>query len=271
MADQSDVETALVALASAALYPNGTAAASVCGATCRVFRGWPNSAALEADLAAGAVNVSVFPVGGTERLTTRYPDAWQTLPAPALSLTVTTAANVATFAGSGAEGQLAGVAAGGQSWVYQVQDRDGADLVAASLAALISPDALVQVSGAQLTMPAVPALIARVVANVPAIREVRRQMQEFRLSCWCPDYATRDAVAGAIDAAFAPLAFIDLADGTQGRLLFRGSVANDDNQAAGLYRRDLLYGVEYATTATAAQPEMLFGYGDVNAIARYIS
>jgi hypothetical protein len=34
MADQSDVETALVALVSAALYPNGTSADSVPGPVC---------------------------------------------------------------------------------------------------------------------------------------------------------------------------------------------------------------------------------------------
>ncbi len=43
MADQSDVETALVALASAALYPNGTEAASVPGVNCRIYRGWPRA------------------------------------------------------------------------------------------------------------------------------------------------------------------------------------------------------------------------------------
>ena len=61
MADQSDVEKALVNVVSAALYPSGTAAASVPGPDCRIYRGWPNSAALDADLAAGNINVTVFP------------------------------------------------------------------------------------------------------------------------------------------------------------------------------------------------------------------
>ena len=64
MADQSDVEIALVSVVSAALYPNGTDEASVPGPDCRIYRGWPNSAALDADLAAGKINVTVFPGGG---------------------------------------------------------------------------------------------------------------------------------------------------------------------------------------------------------------
>lgn len=64
MADQADVETALVQIASAALYPQGTTGPSICGTLCRVYRGWPTPAGLDADLAAGAVNVSVYPVDG---------------------------------------------------------------------------------------------------------------------------------------------------------------------------------------------------------------
>ena len=62
MADESDVETALVALSSAALYPNGANSPSVPGPDCRIYRGWPNSAALDADLTAGRINVTVFAV-----------------------------------------------------------------------------------------------------------------------------------------------------------------------------------------------------------------
>ena len=66
---------------------------------------------------------------------------------------------------------------------------------------------------------------------------------------WCPDPAVRDTVAGAIDTALASLRFIALPDGTQGRLIYAGGADFDQSQDAALYRRDLLYGVEYATTS----------------------
>ena len=73
MADQSDVENALVNLVSAALYPNGTDEVSVPGPDCRVYRGWPNSAALDTDLAAGKINIRSFPAAapGAPRRATR--------------------------------------------------------------------------------------------------------------------------------------------------------------------------------------------------------
>ena len=82
MADQSDVEDALVTVVSAALYPTGTDDTSVPGPDCRIYRGWPNSAALDADLAAGKINVTVFPIGATGRTTTRYSEQWMGACAP---------------------------------------------------------------------------------------------------------------------------------------------------------------------------------------------
>src|SRR5690242_4735388 len=108
MADQSDVEDALVELVSAALYPNGTSAGSVPGPDCRVYRGWPNSAALDADLAAGRVNVTVFPGSGTGRTTTRYPQQWAGPPATP-SLTAMVSGTSVTFSGKADVGQIAGI------------------------------------------------------------------------------------------------------------------------------------------------------------------
>ena len=61
MADQSDVEAVLVGLVGAAVYPEGVSAPSVLGRVCRVYRGWPTGALLDRDLAAGHVNITVFP------------------------------------------------------------------------------------------------------------------------------------------------------------------------------------------------------------------
>ena len=60
MADISDVENALVAAISAALYPNGAGGASAAGLPCRIYRGWPNGRALDDDLAGGVASVTIF-------------------------------------------------------------------------------------------------------------------------------------------------------------------------------------------------------------------
>ncbi|MEO8716069.1 MAG: hypothetical protein ABI369_13750 [Acetobacteraceae bacterium] len=264
MADQSDVEAAFVALGSAALYPNGTTAASVPGPGCRIYRGWPNAAGLDSDLRAGIVNVTVFTAVGAGRVTTRYQQEWvagSTVP----TLTAIQSGQTVSFGGSADPGQLAGVLVDGRTYPYRTQPGDTPAAVAANLAALARVDQIVQLSAATLTIPSASRLLSRVVADAPAQKEVRRQTQTFRVTCWCPTPGTRDAAAVAIDQALAEVAFIDLPDGTQGHLTYAGTTVFDQSQDALLYRRDLLYSVEYPTILSAMQPVMLFGEIEINA------
>ena len=71
MANQADVEAALVRLATNALYPNGPDQCSALGTTFRIYRGWPQAAGLVADLAEQCVNISVFSVAGSHRKCTQ--------------------------------------------------------------------------------------------------------------------------------------------------------------------------------------------------------
>lgn len=265
MADQADVETALTALASAALYPNGPDSASVPGPDCRIYRGWPNAAALDTDLRAGKVNVTIYPAPGVGRVTTRYVQEWVGVPsAPALNAQVAGAS--ITFGGQAATGQVAGLAIDGVTYAYRVQAGDTPALVAANLAVLVRADRMATLSGTTLTIPGAGELLARVAADAPAQQEARRQVQSFRVTCWCPTPQIRDATAGAVDLAVAPLRFLDLGDGSQGRLIYGGTTVFDQSQDALLYRRDLFYSVEYATVLTAVQPTLLFGDLKVNAV-----
>lgn len=264
MADQADVETALVAAIAAAIYPNGATAASVLGqsaATCRVYRGWPATASLNADLADGIVNVSVFP-SGPPRNTTRYPAQWTVTAAVAPTLSIVVRHNIVTFTGTPAAGQMAGVAVDGTTFVYLVQPGDTAALIAASLAAQITAAGyFVQNSNAILAVPGAASLLARIEQAQSAFRETRRQMQPFRVSCWCPDPYLRDLTARTIDGAMANTSFLSLADGTSARITLEGGATIDQMENAHLYRRDLIYSADYATILTAAQPAMVFGTG----------
>jgi hypothetical protein len=263
MADQSDVETALVALVSAAVYPTGTDSNSVPGPVCRIYRGWPKAAALNADLAAGRINITVFPASPAVRNTTRYPDQWATT-AVVPSLTVTVAGITVTFGGTASIGQLAGVRVDGQAYPYRTTATDTPASVAANIAALARANGIVTLSQASLTFQGAGEVLARVVADASGSMEVPRQIQSFRIICWCSTPLLRDATASAIDVSLAAMRFITLADGTAARLVFSGTATFDQSQDAILYRRDLIYSVEYATTVTALLPSMLFGSLDLN-------
>ena len=258
MADQSDVENVLVTLVAAALYPAGAGGPSVPGPDCRIYRGWPKSAALDADLSAGRVNVTIFPQGEAGHNTTRYMPEWTgTLPEPTMTVQVT--GNSVSFAGTADPALLVGILADGKTYVYQTLAGDTLALIAANLAGLLRSDMVVQLAGAAFTVPGVSVLVARVVSSASMQQEVRRQQQGFRISCWCPSPAVRDSVAATIDSVLAALCFTSMPDGSQARVRYAGTLVFDQSEDALLYRRDLLYDVEYSTTVNATQPTMLFG------------
>jgi hypothetical protein len=257
MASQADAEIALALLAATTLYPNGLAGASAVTATVRIFRGWPNAAALDADLAAGRVNVTIFPVPGATRVTTRFPVTPVANPATP-TLTVSVAGNTATFSGTALAGQLAGLLVDGKPYVYRTATGDTPELVAAILTAAVNANRPALCSGASIFTPGtVPT--ARTAADATVTTELRRQVQTFRITAWCPTPDLRDATCGALDRAFAATPFLTLSDGSAARLTFISTTTFDQSQDASLYRRDLLYAVEFPTTLVATQPSMLFG------------
>lgn len=264
MADQSDVETTLVNLVVGALYPNGTDVPGVTSAICKVYRGWPASSALDQDLANGVINVTVFPAGEPGHNTTRYAPRWiQGIQQVTLSVSVVDTS--VTFQGVADAQQLAGVLVDKVPYVYVVQATDTPQTIAANLAALIRADWIVNLSGATLVIPGASLIEARTAAAATATQEARRQRQCFRITCWCPDPGSRDTCAAAVDQFMAGLAFISLPDSTQGHLRYRGTLVFDQSQDALLYRRDLLYDIEYATIVTSTLPSMLFGQLVLNA------
>ena len=270
MADQSDVETALVKMVSAALYPNGTSAASSPGPDCRIYRGWPNSVALDADLAAGKINVTIFPGGGTCHTTTRYAEQWTGAPAQP-TLTVAVDGTSVSFAGTANVGHVAGILVDGTSYAYRTQAGDTPQSVAANLASLARGDSIVHLSNSTLTIAGAGNLLARVVADASVHQEVRRQEQGFRVTCWCPTPTARDVVATAVDQALSTQRFIALSDGTSGRLTYAGNTVYDQSQNARLYRRDLTYNVEYPTIVSNTLPSVRRSAAEFCAHYRMIS
>jgi hypothetical protein len=259
MADESDVETTIATLVTGLVYPLGISAPSVLGPLVRIYRGWPNPTALNADLAAGVINVSLFPDPSQHRITTRYIDP-PTAAAPITpSLTVSVTANTATFAGMAALGQLAGLLVDNTAVVHRTVASDTPEQVAATLATYLRASRIVQLNGTSITIPNAGLVIGRVVADQQTQTETRRQQQGIRLSCWCPTPTIRDQTAILIDAGLSQQTFLTLPDGTTARLCETGTRVFDQSQNANLYRRDLLLSAEYATTITTPLPAMIFG------------
>lgn len=265
MPDRSDVEQVLAALVASTLYPGGAEGPSAIGVACRVYRGWPVPTALDADLARGIVHVTVQPVSGTVRDRTRFSQEWQgSTPAPSISGSID--GDTVAFDGQGGAGQVAGILVDGRPYAYRIRNGDTPSLVAAALAAQISADRPAVALGATVSLPGGEGLLARVVTDGQGGSELRRQEARFRVTLWCPDPAMRDRVGSVVDPGLAAVTFMDVG-GWACRVRYSGDSSTDEGSGSGLWRRDLLYSVEYPTVLQQSPPSMLFGFADVNGVS----
>lgn len=252
----------------------------------KIGRGWPLKDTLQKDLAAGVANVSIFCQPGAERNTTRFPKDWCELSPADATLEVTVTDTTVTLSGTVAMAIQAGPGGGsgmaapgrvlgwytamtvvaaaenfvvivdGKSYVLAVQAGMTLAQIAAAMAVLISVDTPATSSGPVITIPGAVDLNARSGGFGVMVRELRRQERLFQVTAWCPTPEQRDAVAKFVDGVIVGIGtpngteFIALPDGSRGRILYVRTNQMDRDELSGLFRRDLIYSVEYATTET---------------------
>lgn len=249
MADLSDVSNLLVAQIAAYLYPSGTAnpISPIAGIAVKVFPGWPQPEALRQDFDANIGNISVYPLP-TETVLRSTIREWevQSVGSP----TVTAAVNDATVTLSGSVAAPQNVAAvvDGHPYVYGVQASDTLAGVATALATMISVDRPATSSGSVFTVPGAHTLDARVGTAGKIIRELRRQRKGFQITAWGNCFDVRDRLGMAIDQALGPLVRATLPDGSMAVFHYQNSRQDDTQQKQRIYRRDVIYGIDYSTT-----------------------
>lgn len=239
--DASDIETALAALCERVRLARD--------ADWVISRGWPDSAALDKLIRAGRVRVTVYPVPGAVRNTTRYPDEERVTAEPAATLTVSRAGDTATFAGDATPAHLAGLHSAHGADTLRCNPGETPATLAARFAALI-PGA--SAAGPAVTVPGL--IAARVQCDATAARELRRTERQFAVIVWAPTPALRDTVAAALDVVLSDTPWL----ANSARMRFSGDRTTDEGQNAGVYRRDLIYSVEYPTTAERSAPRVVF-------------
>jgi hypothetical protein len=249
MADLSDVLTTLYNMAVTAVYPNGTGQPSVAGIPVRISMGWPQPASLDADLLNNIARVSLFPVGGASRNTTRYERQWQTVSTNPATITLTVEGLNVTVGGTVSTPQTCHLIVNKIDYFYAVTADDTLDTIAVALAALI-PGASVLEN--VITLTNAYSIIGRVSTSGTSAMEIARQEQMFQITVWAPanapGYTGRQALGNAIKVAFDYTYRITLPDQFVGHLYYQRTLENDALQLAQAYRRDLFYCVEYPTT-----------------------
>ncbi len=273
MADLSDVERALVTLIAAPLFPGvsyqpGSYLASAAGLTVKVVRGWPLQDALMVGLAAGNSLVSVFSEHGMTRNVSRWFPAAVQAGTVAPTITAAVSGATVTLGGTVTAGNVVGLQAGAPLRAYATIIIAGDTLasVAARLAAKVSG---ATVSNAVITVPSPLRLAAGVMMPQTVLTVTRQQEQGIRISIWAPTPAARDTLVSLIDNAMEGLktpsgfltAFFPVTAYENARLAYRTSYSTDIPARERIWRRDLVYTVEYPTTLIEQDPVMLFGGG----------
>jgi hypothetical protein len=263
MADISDVEEAMSDALTSVLYPGGTSQSSIVGMLCRVYRGWPNAPTLNADLTDGVVNITVVTDNNSGATTTRYLPEWHTAWVSP-GVTAGTDGQTISISGSPIVGDLVGILIDRSTYTYRIKEGDTPDQIAANIALAIKSIRPAINHGRSITVPDATGIAVRVVCDNRSTFESRRQEKNVRVICWCPSPLVRDSVAAAIDHALDQVDFLPLSDDTQARVVYRNTESYDQAQNALLYRRDLVYAIEYPSVIILQLPSMLFGASDTN-------
>lgn len=259
MANISDVENALVNIAQTVIYPNGIGNPSIAGVDVRIFPGWPIPANLDADLTAGKANVSIFPTT-IERNTTRFSLDWEDQSITAATLALSLDDEDITVSGIVSIPQTCMVVYNNTPYSYAVQSNDTIDSVATNIANLI-PGA--SATGAVITTTGAYQLSANISTEGSSIQEIKRQSRVFRITIWAPSDTIRTTLESALDVNYAINRRITMPDLFIAYVVYSGTHVHDSAEKANLYRTDLLYTVEYATTNTETDYTIAYPFANV--------
>lgn len=253
MASLTDVLKQVAAQVAAIAYPNGTGQPSAAGIPIRVYPGWPVPNVLDTDLAAGSAHISVYAAGKDRKTTRNIGRSWTQLTAPTHTVVMTVVGAVVTLSGTISLQNLL-INLNGTHYVYAMQLSDTLTSAATALASMIPGATSV---GPVITLTGAHNVFARVGGFGVAYKETKRQEQSVQIIVWAPTPAARDAVASPIDSALSDGNSINFTDGSYGLIRSAGSLMTDQLQKAGLYRLDLFYLIDYATTQTLQATEVI--------------
>lgn len=264
MADLSDVTAFVAELATRAVYPavvvDGVSypagavapanANSVTGKCLSIREGWPLQAQLFEEIKAGTTRISVYPMPGATA------DVYQILNKP---YAVAPAVHGVAATVTGNTVILSGVP-GAQEYVSLVVDGAraysrvaiGAPPTLASICAQLLGDVqadypTASLAGSTLSIPPAASIVARIGAPVQMAQVTHRQRHSVMVTVWAPDPEQRAKVAEAVDVLFKATLTASLPDTSEIVLRYEKTNVTDEYEGVSIFRRDLVFGVEYAT------------------------
>lgn len=269
MASLSDVEEGFVRFIASALgvtsyAPYSVVTSPTINVDFRTYRGFPLDTQLTNDLKAGVSNISVFSSPELARNTTRFLRAMTSRIASQASATLTATMtstpgvqSVITFSGTATPSEVIGIGAVTNGWALRVQSSDTPASIAATFAANMPHATAV---GPVLTIVTPYVVSVAFSADFTMLTEVHRQMQTIRVSVWTPTTELRDLICATLDPAIMWQDRILFPDNSiSGPICSAGTFVDDVVGIEFMWRRDLLYDVEYPTMYQQIVPPMVLG------------
>ena len=253
MADLGDVTAFLANMVWSAVFPSGANQPNVAGATVKVFEGWPIPATLDTDIAAGAAQISIFPLKSAGASIEQFINNEQyTIKAPTPGMTAVVSNTSVTLTGTPVTGEYASITVNKQN-TYSASG----PTVSAILAGIASQaGGMVSVSGNTITFPNTNLLTCQIGAPGVAGFVTHRQRQPIQITVWAPNPPMRNVLASAVGNALRQSVRITFPDTSQGLLVFSHETQTDEQERASIYRRDMIFNVDYATLETYAVNEI---------------
>lgn len=262
MADISDVTAYLAQVAANAVYPNGTSQSSVASMDCRIYEGWPDPDQLDLDVGGrmlqgnpptpvtrpgGPVaNVSIFPMQGTGIAVYQILDETYTIAHPVLGLSLTVNGDTVTVTGEPTAGEYLTLVCD-DAHVYSETGATASALLAALATAAQANYPTSSSTATTLTVPVGHTLVVRQGGIGTLGKVTHRQRHPVMVSVWAPTQVVRAQLGAAIDNAIKKKIKVTMPDSSQALVIYSRTNVIDDQTSATVYRRDLIYNVEYAT------------------------
>ncbi|KJV49662.1 hypothetical protein VH86_04040 [Pantoea sp. BL1] len=254
MADSSDVSNTIAGMIASTVYPNGTSSPSISGSVVKIYPGWPVPNVLQEDINASGAHISIWALPSERKIGSELGRPFRVIEKGDPPMIATVDGLNIMLSGSVSVPTNVYFLIDGTGYHYPVQSGDTLATVATAMANQI-PGATS--SGAVITLASGGSVVARTGGIGTAMRELRRQAKDFQITIWAPTPAMRVLIASAVDAMLSENSNISLGDGAPSMLFYTRQFDTDASENYLIYRRDLIYTVNYATTQTIAAPQIV--------------
>jgi len=254
MADVSEVSKFIAQRVAASLYPDGESETSLAGVPVKIYPGWPVPDALQLDIEAGAAHVTVWPLPGERKVSTDLGRPFWTVAKGEPSLQVNVNGSIITLSGEVTADTNVQIALGSKAYRFHFPANTTLSSVRERLSEALP---LASILVGRIMVLNAGRITASVTTAGTVVRELRRQIKEFQVTVWAPTPVLRNRIGMLVDVTLSEQHHIDLGDHAPAQMLYARQSESDAGGNFHIYRRDLIFSVNFALTQHSTASEVI--------------